>query len=580
MLLEINVEDFALIDQLSLEFGRGLNIVTGETGAGKSIILDAVSLLLGSRAQTEMIRTGCELARIEGVFDVTKLPQAIAICNQAGIDVPDGLLILTREISQEGRSRCWVNSRPSTVTFFAELGTKLVDLHGQHAHQSLLYPENHLRLLDTFGGPQLKEAKKDYVLLYDKWQTLRRRLDKILTEREERKRKKELIEFQLDEILRANLVLGEEKSLQEERERLQNADSLYKLSLSSAELLSKDNFEAFDILDPLRVVAENLAKLNNLDRNTESFATEAEDCLYRLEELARDLRDYAENVEFNPQRLDEVEARLFLIDNLKRKYGDSIEEILEYASNIEKELEQLQDDDKAEKTLGGEIENAAIELGQAGERLAKLREEAFSRLKEGVEKELKSLMMEKSQLECFFSRKEDTQGIPAFDKRYLPHLGGLETIEFLFTANKGEEPKPLSKIASGGEISRLMLAFKLTLAGADNIPTLIFDEIDAGVGGRAGQAVAEKLAGIAVYHQVLCVTHLPQIASMADRHFYIEKVENNERTVTKMVKLTDDERPYEIARMLSGDSSERSLSHAKEMIQNAKETKKALGILA
>ncbi len=574
MLLELDVEDFALIDKLSLEFCQELNIVTGETGAGKSILLDAVSLLLGARAEREMIRTGKDSARVEGVFDITKLPQAKELCSQAGIDVCEGLLILTREISLGGRSRCWVNTRPSTVTFFNELGKKLVDLHGQHAHQSLLYPENHLRLLDNFGGLALEEAKQTYLRLYDEWQSLKRQLARLLEAKENRQKQKNLLEFQLNEICTANLLPDEEAVLEQERERLKNADALYKLSFSAAEILSKDGFETVEILDPLRQVVENLKKLTGFDEEAASFSVEAEDCLYRLEELARDLKSYAENVEFNPSRLDAVEERLYLIENLKRKYAcASNKELLEFIANGEKELATLIEDDKKTSTLHSEIQNAAKNLGVAGEKLSLLREETFLKLKKGVERELKSLMMENSKLECRFERKEDPHGIPAFGSNYLAHMGGLENIEFLFSANIGEEPKSLSKIASGGEISRLMLAFKLVLAGSDQIPTLIFDEIDAGIGGRTGQAIAEKLTGIAQFHQVLCVTHLPQIAAMADRHFYIEKKEEKNRTVTRMTQLEEPQKCVEIARMLSGDSSSSTLLHASEMLKKAADFK-------
>ncbi len=574
MLLELNVEDFALIDKLSLEFSPGLNIVTGETGAGKSILLDAVSLLLGARAEKEMIRTGKDAARVEGVFEIANLPQAKELCIEAGIDVSEGVLILTREISLEGRSRCWVNTRPSTVTFFYELGKRMVDLHGQHAHQSLLYSENHLRLLDNFGGLPLEEAKHDYLRLYDQWQNLKRQLTKLLEAKENRQKRKELLEFQLNEILTANLLQEEEALLEQEKERLKNADALYTLSFSASEILSKDGFETIEILDPMRQVVENLKKLARIDDKTASFSEEAEDCLYRLEDLARDLKNYAENVEFNPSRLDAVEERLYLIEKLKRKYTcTSIEELLQFAASQEKELSTLIDDDKKTGTLDTDIQVIAAQLGEAGERLTGLREETFLRIKKGVERELKSLMMENAKLECRFERQEDPQGIPAFGSSYLPHMGGLENIEFLFSANIGEEPKSLSKIASGGEISRLMLAFKLILAGSDQIPTLIFDEIDAGIGGRTGQAIAEKLTGIANYHQVLCVTHLPQIAAMADRHFYIEKKEEQNRTVTRMTQLEETQKSVEVARMLSGDNSESTLLHANEMLKKAADFK-------
>lgn len=579
MLLELNVEDFALIDRLSLEFSEGLNIVTGETGAGKSILLDAVSLLLGARAEKEMIRSGKDTARIEGVFDIRDIIEAKELCLDAGYEVVDDLLILVREISLEGRSRCWVNGRTSTVTFFSDLGKKLVDLHGQHAHQSLLYPENHLRLLDSFGSSSIAKAKEKYLNLYDQWQTLKRRLNKVITEREQRKKRKELLEFQLDELFRAQLKKDEVQILEEEAERLRNADSLYKLSFSSAETLSKSQFDTdrFEILDPLRVIVENLKKLSHLDRLAGKFSEEAEDCLYRLEELARELQDYAESIEFNPQRLDEVEGRLYLLETLQRKYScNSIEELMEFQNRGEVELEELQDDEEAEKSLGEEIQKLAVQLGAAGEDLSFLREEVFNKLKTGVKDELRSLMLKDAELECDMQRKEDEKGIPAFESTYLPHLGGLENIEFLFSANIGEKPKALSKIASGGEISRLMLAFKLVLAGTDKIPTLIFDEIDSGVGGKTGQAVAEKLAGIAQYHQVLCVTHLPQIAAMADKHFYIEKSQEEQRTVTRLTALDRQERELEISRMLSGDSSESSRLHAKEMLERATEFKTTL----
>jgi len=576
VLLELNVEDFALIDRLSLQFGPGLNIITGETGAGKSILLDAVSLLLGARSTKEMIRTGSEKTRIEGVFDIGAVDGAKEICSEAGYDVSDDALIIVREVNLDGRNRCYVNGRACTVSFLAELGKELVDLHGQHAHQSLLYPENHLRLLDAFGGDELLRTKAEYLKSYDAWQKLKRRLAQIINLKEERQKKKELLEYQLAELEKADLKAGEREILEAERSRLKSADALYNLSYQSSQLLSNSGYDidAFEILNPLRVVKENLEKLARIDEGTRAYLDEAADCLYRLEELARDLSSYADGIEFNPQRLDQIESRLYFLDNLQRKHHcSSVEELIQLKNQIETDLGEIEEDDKAELTLEKDIEEAGRKLGALAEELSGLREQAFSRLKLGVETELKDLVMENATLQCTFARKEDDLGIPAFGKNYLPHLGGIENIEFLFSANVGEEPKPLSRIASGGEMSRLMLAFKLTLAGTDRIPTLIFDEIDAGIGGKTGQAVAEKLAKIAAFHQVLCVTHLPQIASFADVHFYIEKQEEKGRTFTRLTQLSEVERVEELSRMLSGQESQRSLLHAEEILKKAGEFK-------
>ncbi|MDD2431330.1 MAG: DNA repair protein RecN [Firmicutes bacterium] len=576
MLLELNVENFALIDKLSLEFGPGLNIVTGETGAGKSILLDAVSLLLGARSTKEMIRSGSEKTRIEGVFDIDRIDGAREICEESGFEVLEGVLIIVREISLDGRSRCYVNGRSSTVGFLSDLGKKLVDLHGQHAHQSLLYPENHLRLLDAFGGENLRNIRSEYVTQYDTWQTLKRRLAKITNLSLERKKQKELLEFQLNELQRATLKEGERKELDLEREKLKSADTLYKLSFESAQLLSNSGYDAdsIEVLNPLRTINSNLSKLSGIDKEAEAFLQEASDCLYRLEELARDLSLYADTIEFNPQRLDHIESRLFIIENLQRKYNcASVEELIALSKRLEDQLFELDEDDKSETTLEKDIQEAATLLGTYAQKLSMLREEAFARLKKGVEIQLKDLVMEKATIECNFERKLDSKGIPAFGKQYLPHLGGLENIEFLFSANVGENPKALSKIASGGEISRLMLALKLTLAGSDRIPTLIFDEIDAGIGGKTGQAVAEKLAAIAKYHQVLCVTHLPQIAAFADTHFYIEKREEKGRTFTSLKSLSMNERVEELSRMLAGQNSKQSILHAEEILKKAHEVK-------
>lgn len=563
MLLELNISDFALIDNIRLDLEKGLNVLTGETGAGKSIIIDAVNMVLGERADTDIVRTGAEKAMVEAFFVWEGIEGFDEILQQMGLEPEqDKTLVLGREI-RAGRSVSRINGRPVPLSRIRMLSRHMIDIHGQHQHQSLLDVSNHIEVLDQFGGPGLLEQREKTASTYEKLFKLRKRLREIETDEKERERDLGLFSYQIDEIKRAELEVDEEEELIRRRDILANAEKIFQGMAQSYQLLyGEENITAPGVVDGLGQAAQLIFPFVDMDKKICDFHSAIESSCIMLKETLREMEVYLDSFEINPKQLNMIEERLSLINELKRKYGDTIEEILEYCQQKMKGLEKLKSSQRDQDELVREIEETVSRLKKECNALSGLRKKAAILLAKKITAEITKLGMVNGAFEVCMKQTKD------FTAK------GTDTVEFMFSANLGEPLKPLSKIVSGGEMSRIMLAIKTNLADIDSIPTLIFDEIDAGISGRTAQVVAQLLANVAKKHQVLCVTHLPQIAAMADNHYLISKEEKDGHTHTKLKLLKKEDRILELARLLSGTKiTELTIKHSEEMLRMAKDLK-------
>lgn len=570
MLHELSITNVAIIDRLRLSFDPGLNILTGETGAGKSIIVDAVSALLGGRLSGEtVIRAGAERATIEGLFIP---PLAVArelapLLAELGLDGDsDDSLILTRELNRSGRNVCRVNGRPVTLSVLQDCGQKLIDIHGQGEHLSLLRTREHLLFLDRYGG--LTEQRGQLAATVAELRQVRQELRASMRDERELARRIDLLRFQVEEIEAARLVADEEEELGRQRTLLANAEQLSELANAGYTLLNGGE-QRRAALDILGAVVHSLAQLERLDPSLAEQRQTVESAVYQLEDVARALRLYRDAVEYSPARLQQVEDRLSAIHSLKRKYGDTIADVLEFGRRARQELETI---DHNEERVAELREREQALLSRAGEqagRLSQARAEAARTLERAVEEQLAELQMERARFLVALERAEDAAGPEVDGQRCALDATGIDRVEFLIAPNPGEPPKPLARIASGGETSRLMLALKCVLSAADPVPCLIYDEIDAGISGRVGALIGRKLWSLTQGHQVLCVTHLPQIASFADHHLSVSKKVDGERTVTVVRSLRDDERPQELAALLGAGSGQAALLNASELLSQA-----------
>ncbi len=600
MLSELHIRDFAIIDELHLSLPPGFIVLTGETGAGKSIIIDAVGLVLGGRADPTVVRAGAERALVEAVFRLDPAHQAALrpILEREGLegDEPD-LLILSREVRAEGRSICRVNGRAVTLALLREVAEGLVDIHGQSEHLSLLRVREHVHLLDRFAG--LESLRAQVADLAARVRAVRRERAGLEQDEQERARRIDLLQYQIAEIEAAALRPGEEEELAEERVRLANAEQLSLLLADALRALDEGSEEGRPATDQLGHALRALEGLVRIDGTLAPRLQEAEELFYRLQDLADGLREYRHRVEFNPRRLAEVEERLDLIRRLKRKYGATVAEVLEYARRAAAELETITHSEERIAELAAQEAQLLDELARAALDLSARRREAARRLAQGIEAELQDLRMPGARFAVDFRWTADPEGvlltpegvaaagIDAGDFPLPARVGfdatGIDRVEFLVSPNPGEPLKPLTKIASGGETSRLMLALKAVLSRVDETPTLIFDEIDQGIGGRVGAMVGQKLwrltvagenSGIA--HQVLCVTHLPQLAGFGDAHLRVEKIPLEGRTVTRVTVLEGPARVEELAQML-GASGESAYRSAEEILEEAGSRKRGAG---
>lgn len=572
MLTELRIRNFAIIDELDLELGSGLLAFTGETGAGKSIIVDAVETLLGGRADSTLIRTGVDRSSVEGTFRIpTVVREPVhAVLQREDLLDDEEYVVLRREFRREGRNIARVNGRTVNLSLLRELGELLIDLHGQSEHLSLLRVGSHLSLLDRFA--EADDLLIAYRERYERLRAVRKELSQLHRAEKDAAQRAELLAFQVDEIRAATLKPGEEQSLKEERTRLANAENLANLANLALAALDETTPLAPSATDRMGEVVSALVSLAKIDEGQAELKGRAEELFDNLSELAREVGNYLENIEFDPSRLEEVEERLDLLHNLKRKYGETIPEILAFGERAQHELDAISHAEERIEALIAQEEALLKEVAERGEALSAKRHEASERLSRAVEVELGHLRMTEARFGVEFHTRPDPDGVALADGQRLAFdANGLESIEFMVAPNPGEGLKPLVKIASGGETSRLMLALKNVLARADHTPTLIFDEIDQGVGGRVGAVVGQKLWNLGRNHQVLCVTHLPQLAGYADQHYRVEKVVARGRTTTRAERLSGERRLVELAQML-GEVSEGTLQSANEILQSVSES--------
>jgi len=569
MLTELRIENFAIIDHLELAFHPGLITFTGETGAGKSIIIDAVELLLGGRADITMIRSGTERAMVDATFQIpdTNREPIQKILEREDLFDDHKFLEIGREVRAGGRSAARLNGRNVNAGLLKEIGELLVDLHGQSEHLSLLRIKEHLNLLDRYSGDQVHFTR--YFNYYKKLVSTKKELTDLRFAESEAARQLDMLNYQINEIEAANLLIDEDELLISERNRLANAEALASAAQQALIKLEDGTPESSSVTDDLGKVIDDLKEISRLDKSQNNVVEKFENSFSMLTDLSRELRTYFEGIEFNPQRLNQVEDRLDLIANLKRKYGDTIPEILDYLKNAEKEKDTITHAEERIAELEILEDTLLGKLAESGEALSETRHQAAEEMEKGIEAELVELNMAGAQFRVDFKMRPDPDGVKLNDGRIVAYgANGLEQVEFLIAPNPGEGLKPLIKIASGGETSRLMLALKNVLARADGIPTLIFDEIDQGIGGRVGTVVGNKLWHLAQHHQVMCVTHLPQLAAFGEQHIQVTKNIQNGRTVTQVSDLNEDARLPELAQML-GETSEGTMHSARDMLHTA-----------
>ena len=559
----------ALIKELNIEFEEELNVLTGETGAGKSIIIEAIDLILGGYAASDLIRDGEDSLMVEALFLLT--PQEKELINNLNSDIEivdgQGVLLIRREVNKKGRNKCLINQRLINLSTLQEIGTFLVDLHGQHNHQSLLDPTKHIDLMDNLGGDKMIKHRKELFDNYRRWREKSKKLFQLLKDKEENLKKMDFLKFQLEEIDKTSLVKDEDKALEEEEMVLKNAEKIIETMEKANFILYEGGLEQSSVRDSLNEVSVDLGEIASLDRRIEKIRENLKEVGYQFEDIVNEIVKYKDGVDLDSQKLKEVEGRLNLINSLKSKYGSTIEEILEYRQKIYQELEAVDySEDKLEK-LKEEVNSLEDIISTISHNLNINRRKIADDLQKMVVRELEDLNMKRCQFEVSINSYEDANGIEIDGKKYKIGPKGIDDIEFMISPNVGERLRPLARIVSGGEVSRIMLALKSILSEVDQVPTLIFDEIDSGVGARLGEVIAQKLKALSKKRQVICVTHLPQIACRAGRHFYIEKYILNNQTGIRLKEMEGEERVKEIARMLDGSQmSEITIRHAQKML--------------
>ncbi|TCW37247.1 DNA replication and repair protein RecN [Thermohydrogenium kirishiense] len=567
MILALSIKNIALIEEAEIKFEDGLNILTGETGAGKSIVIDSMMLLLGGRANKDIIRNGTQKATVEGIFLINSHRDLIHnILDEAGIEYEeDDTLIISRDITENGRNYCRVNGRIVSLSFLNKLGTYLVDILGQHEHQFLLDNSKHMSILDNFQDKDFFRIKNLIKDLLEKYNSLNNKLKEFNLDDKEKISRIDLLKYQINEIESANIKPGEEDDLIEKRNILMNSEKLFNYMNESYSLLYKGIGDNASIIDTLSTVLKNLDTSFRIDKKLEKLKDMVESVLYTLEDCSLQIRDYVENIDFNADNLNEIEKRLDLLNNLKRKYGRTIEEIIKYKEEKNDELLKLLNAEKEINKINEEKEKIMAKIKKLSDELHLKRRNVADFL----EKKISTVLSELNMPNTIF--KVDIR------KKDVPNENGMDDVEFLISTNIGEPLKPLEKIASGGELSRIMLALKTILADFDGISTLIFDEVDTGISGKAAQAVAEKIALISRNHQVICVTHLPQITSMADAHYKITKEVNKDKTYIKIEKLNYEGKIKELSRIISGSiMTDTTYNHSKELIDLAQKYKNSI----
>ncbi|WP_458123151.1 DNA repair protein RecN [Paenibacillus sp. Z3-2] len=571
MLVTLSIRNLAVVEEVDVVFHPGFHVLSGETGAGKSIIIDALGLIAGGRSSADLIRYGCDKAEMEALFEMEQSHPVWQTLEKLGIHCePEEHLVIRRELNMQGKSTSRINGQLVNLTMLREVGEKLINIHGQHEHQSLLRAESHLGLLDTYGSEVIGPIKAKYQERYSKFITAEKELRALQESSQRAYQLLDMYRFQLEEIAAASLTRGEDELLGEERVKLSHSEKMMDSVAGAYDLLSGQRG-----LEAVSIALSRIEDISGYDsKGLQPIVEQLQSAFYQLEDATFQLRDYREKIEFNPARLEEVEQRLNLISGLRRKYGDSVELILSYFDQISHETDQLENKDERLEKLRAERDKMLNLVMESAEELSKVRKQCAEELAAQVESELKDLQMERTSLRVQITPFEDPKGIEWKGRRIRLNRQGADNAEFLISPNPGEPLRPLGKIASGGELSRMMLAMKSIFARHDQIPVLIFDEVDTGVSGRAAQSIAEKLFRLSSTCQVFSITHLPQVACMADHQYLIEKHVYDGRTMTQVESLSDEGRVKELARMLGGvEITEKTLHHAQEML-NLAEAKK------
>lgn len=573
MLTELSIEDFAIIDEISITFNEGLTVLTGETGAGKSIIIDAVQLLAGGRGSVEYVRYGTKKASLEGLFTIEdKHHPVYKMGIEYGIEIQDGMIVLQRVITANGRSICRVNGKLVTLSILREFGKRLVDIHSQHETQSLMNQENHIELLDLYDQTDIANTKKEYTQIYHKYIKYKKRYKDLSENEQELTHRLDLLNFQLKELEQANLQPDEDKTLEKERNQLVNFEKIF-LGVEKAYNALYGDGKGLDWLNKARMALDD-------NRAHDPFIKEKADDLsnyyYLIEEISFELRNFKDTLHYDSHRLNEIESRLNKINELQRKYGPTVNEMLEYMGKIEEEIEEITNKDSHLETLEKKINELQKDAFLEAKNLHELRKKAAKSLTQDIKRELKSLYLEEADFSVHFDTNVPTDSLEELNiNNYKLHENGLDRIYFLISTNPGEPLRELTKVASGGELSRIMLILKKIFAKHQGVTSVIFDEVDTGVSGRVAQAMAEKIYQISTDSQVLCITHLPQVAAMSDTHKLINKIEKKHRTSTVVSELTVNEKVQELSRMMTGTKlTETALEHGRKLLDLATSYKK------
>jgi len=558
LLAELSIKNFAIIETLTTSLKKGLTVLTGETGAGKSVIIDAIHLLVGGRGSIDYVRHGEERAEIEGLFLIENGHPCFEKAAQFGIEIEEGMVVLQRMVYKTGKNVCRINGKLVTISTLREIGATLIDIHSQHEHQDLMNEQKHIHLLDQYGGQDIQHALLEYKNVFEEFEKTEKALKRLNQNEQEMAQRLDLLKFQWNEIQDAQLKMNEDVELEKEKRKLANFERLYESLQITYDSLRGDEKG----LDWLSLAMNHIQEAAELDKNLGSVSESVMNSYYILEDTVTTIRSHLDSLEYNPERLNEIEQRLNEIHRLKRKYGKTVEEILEYASKIEEEIEEIENRESHIEQLMKQKELLDKDLQIEAENVSILRKKVAQTLTDSIHQELKELFMDKTVFEVRFQRSEHYK------------KDGTDQIEFYLSTNPGEPLKPLSRVASGGELSRIMLALKSIFSRHQGVTSIIFDEVDTGVSGRVAQAIGEKIFKIAYHSQVICISHLPQVAAMADTHMHIDKKIEGNRTKTEINELNETNRMKEIARMISGaEITEVTENHAKEMIELADKIK-------
>ncbi|MDP4230740.1 MAG: DNA repair protein RecN [Bacteroidota bacterium] len=570
MLRSLFIKNYALIEEITVTFDRGLSIITGETGAGKSILMDAISLLLGERASSDLIRRGQPKAIVEAEFDISSLPEIKNYLESSGIECDSSVLILRRELNQKSAARAFINDSPASISVLKELGSELIDLHGQHEHQSLLRPEKHIDFLDEYAG--LAADRKRFQEYFDAFNSLKDERDELLHNREQIARERDFYQFQLNEIKNIDPKRGEDDEIERELSVLENSEELRDLAGG----LHEELYAAEDsIHQRLAKAKSSLERLSKIDSSFSDQLREFQSAVASINEISHTLSHYSDRIEFQPQRLEELRSRQLAISRLKKKYGPALDDVLALAEKLQAQLGPDEDIDEKLEAIDKELFSLQTKATDAAQKLSDDRKKSAKKFEKMIIEELVSLGIEngkfKIDIENIETKSSEMTPVAFGAKNYATTRKGFDKVEFFISTNKGEEPKPLVKVASGGEVSRIMLALKTVLSAGDKIPLMIFDEIDSGISGRIAQQVGKAMKSLSQKHQIIAITHLGQIAAFADTHYAVEKSSAGEVTTSVLRKLSKAEHEEEIARLISGSSvTDRSLEAARSLLQEAR----------